>query len=451
LSITKAREVRRAPQPLGLREMMAYGSPALGLALLGIAFYVYLPKFYVDELGVDLSLLGAVILGSRVFDALIDPAIGRWSDGCKSRFGRRRPFIALGTPLLLGCFWLLMNPSEASSSAYLLGSFAALTFSFFLLWSLVNIPYEALGAELSFDFDERNRLFSVRIAFFIVGTLLAAILPELLRTFSLTPREYFSALSLIYIPIVLAAILWCVLSVRERVREPVVQGGLLKGISESLRNRPFRILLVSYFISGFGASLPATLIFFFVEHVLGSSRGGLFLLLYFVVGFACSPLWPKLAARWGKKQAWIASMLVNTVAFSGVLALGKGDELWYGILVGISGIGLSGTMALPVSMQADVIDLDEVQSGQRREGQFVGLWSVAKKLSEALGAGLSFPLLAWAGYKGGAAPEGAAISMLVILYAGVPCVCNLLSILVFSSYSLGKEEHEKLRAALKVK
>lgn len=434
---------------LSLKEMVAYGCPAFSLALLGIAFYVYLPKFYVDVLGVDLSLLGAVILGSRVFDALIDPAIGRWSDSAVSRFGRRLPFLAIGTPLLVGCFWLLLNPGLTVGSEYPLHFFAAFTFIFFILWSLVNVPYEALGAELSFDFNERNRLFSIRIAFFIVGTLLAVVIPEILRTFASSPSESFSLLSLVYVPLVLGPFAWCVYSVRERPAVPQVHGGFLRGLLESLRNKPFRILLISYLISGFGASLPATLIFFFVEHVLGSARGGQFLLLYFVVGFLCSPIWPRVAAQWGKKNAWIASMLINTGAFAGVLALGQGDELWYGVLVGVSGIGLTGTMALPVSMQADVIDLDESECGQRREGQFVGLWSVAKKLSEALGAGLSFPLLAWAGYKGGAAPEGFALTMLVMLYAGVPCVCNLLSILVLRGYTLDRAQHESLRGVQK--
>ena len=145
---------------------------------------------------------------------------------------------------------------------------------------------------------------------------------------------------------------------------------LLKSITQILSNSPFRILLIAYTVGAFGAMLPATLILYYVEYVLGSDQdaANLFLVLYFLVGFLCLPGWIWLSRRFGKKESWILAMLINTGAFTGVFFLGSGDLNLYGLLVALSAIGYGATLALPSSMQADVIDYDELTSGARKEG-----------------------------------------------------------------------------------
>jgi GPH family glycoside/pentoside/hexuronide:cation symporter len=132
------------------------------------------------------------------------------------------------------------------------------------------------------------------------------------------------------------------------------------------------ILLAAYTISAIGSNLPATLILYYVQYVLGSGQADLFLLLYFVTGVLLLPVWVRLAHRFGKKETWVASMAVNTGAFIGVFFLGPGDTLIYGVLVILSGVGFGATLALPSAIQADVIDYDELKTGRRREGQYIG-------------------------------------------------------------------------------
>jgi len=142
-------------------------------------------------------------------------------------------------------------------------------------------------------------------------------------------------------------------------------------------------------------------------------------------------------------------MIVNTGAFIGVFFLGPGQLTAYGVLVAISSLGYGATLALPSSMQADVIDLDELQNGTRREGQFVGIWSVAKKLAAALGAGIAFPILDQLGYVPGATSQSPeVITALRWLYAGVPCVCNIIAILVVTRYSITRVRHAQIRAQI---
>lgn len=434
---------------LPLRIKVAYALPAFVLSMLGIAFYVYVPKFYAEVLGVDLGLIGYIILASRVFDALIDPLMGYLSDGLRSKRGRRKSLMSWGIAPLAICFYLLLTPPSFLNAETGLVWFAALTFAFFIFWTMVTIPFEAWGPELTPDYDERTRLFSFRDGALVLGTLFAAILPEAIRTTTQNERYVFQALALLYDLLLIGAILCCLRLVPEKKQNSQSQSPklFLKNLREVLANKHFLLLLAAYTIGGFGAALPATLIFFYVQDVLGVAQGGgLFLLLYFLIGFLFVPVWSKLGVRLGKKKAWMWAMAVNTGAFIAVLSLGKGDASSYGILVALSALGYGGTQIIPSAMQADVIDVDEQRHGQRREGQFIGLWAVCKKLSAALGAGIAFPVLQNAGYRVGSASNPVdALQMLSFLYAGVPSLCNLLSLALISQYSLDKDEMQKVR------
>ena len=224
--------------------------------------------------------------------------------------------------------------------------------------------------------------------------------------------------------------------------------GIGSGLREIARNRPFMILLIAYTVSAIGNNLPATLILFYVQYVLQSPLADAFLLLYFVSGIVFLPGWILVARRTGKKWAWLASMAVNSGAFVGVFFLGPGDSTAYGVLVFISGIGFGATLALPSAIQADVIDYDELLSGERREGQYIGLWSIAKKLAAAVGVGVSLPILGLAGYVPNAEQPESVLLALRTLYALVPSLCNLAAFLIALAYPISADIHQEIRLAI---
>ena len=164
-----------------LNKRLAYALPAFALAVVGIPIYVYIPKFYTDVVGVHISILGGLILGVRLFDAVTDPVIGFLSDQTRTRFGRRRPYIALGSIALALTIYLLFNPPDRSPT-FETWWFGILVFSMFLFWTLVEVPYEALGPEITFDYHERTALFGIRDGAMIAGTLMAASSPLLVAT-----------------------------------------------------------------------------------------------------------------------------------------------------------------------------------------------------------------------------------------------------------------------------
>ncbi len=438
--------------PWGVR--FAYALPALALSVVGIPVYVYLPKFYTDVVGVSATAVGAILLGIRLFDAVTDPLEGFISDRLNTRFGRRKPFI-LGSSLPLAFFitFLFTPPVMAPASGVWWFGFGIS--GLFLFWTLITVPYEALGAEITSDYDERTALLGMRDGFLLLGTLVAASSPVLLSRMLDLPsdaggeRVKFFWIGLMYAPFVVAACLACVLLVDEKkdAHRPA-SWNPLREFSATFSNRPFMILLVSYAISAFGSNLPATLILYYVEYVLQSQRADAFLLLYFVTGIVFLPAWIALSRRIGKKEAWLGSMAINTGAFVGVFFLGPGDEAWYGLLVLLSGIGLGGVLAIPSAMQADVIDYDESLTGERREGHYIGVWSVARKLAAALGVGLALFLLGQSGYKPGAEQTPDVVLTLRVLYALVPSLCNLVAFAVALAYPISRERHEAILAAI---
>lgn len=171
-------------------------------------------------------------------------------------------------------------------------------------------------------------------------------------------------------------------------------------------------------------------------------------MLYFITGIAFLPAWIKIARKVGKKSAWLASMAINTGAFMGVFFLGPGDAVIYGVLVCLSGIGFGATLALPSSIQADVIDYDELLTCQRREGQYVGLWNIFKKLAAAVGVGAGLAVLGWAGYQPNIEQSERVVFTLKVLYAGVPSIFNFVAFVIALAYPIDNIVHDKIRKAV---
>ena len=432
-------------------EKIAYAAPAFSLAVVGIPVYIYIPKFYTDVVGVHISAMGTILLFVRLFDAITDPLIGLMSDRLKTPYGRRRPLILLGAVITAISIYLLFNPPNLASNTAAVW-FTSLIFVLFLCWTIITVPYESLGPELTYDYDERTALFSVRDGALIAGTLIAAASPAMIKTLFDIPknhqgeRDVFFLLSVIYVPLIVISAIWCVKTFKERL-SPVIERteNFIAGITSSMQNRPFRILLISYTISAIGNNLPATLILYYVQYVLKSSFADIFLLIYFVTGIMFLPMWVIGSKRYEKKAMWLSAMAVNTGAFSGVFFLGPGDEIAYGILVFLSGIGFGATLAIPSAIQADVIDYDELKSGERREGLYIGLWSIAKKFAAAFGVGVGLALLGAGGYEPNVDQSESVIFTLRVLYSLVPCCCNLIAIMIAIKYPITHKIHKEIR------
>ncbi len=387
--------------------VLAYGLLGLPLAFAALPIYVHVPRFYAEVAGMELALLGAILLGTRLLDAGVDPWLGWLAD----RVSRPAMVAVALVPFAIG-FIALLNPPGAHVALWLVASLA-LTY---LGFSAATVAYQAWGADIGGDSALRTRLTAAREGFGLLGVVLAAALPALLAA---NLSDGIARLSWILPPLLLiaAAVTFSRVAVgpaAEAVRQP-----LLPSLRRVMADGAFRRLLAVFIASGIAAALPATLFLFFVADVLRLEQAsGPLLALYFVAGAASLPLWVRLAGRYGRVAAWLGAMLLSIVAFAGASLLNAGDLWPFAVICLASGLALGADLALPAAIAADLGER------QGQAGACFGVWNFVAKLNLALAAGLSLPLLGALGYVPG---SGAGLPALTFAYALLPLAFKALA------------------------
>jgi Na+/melibiose symporter-like transporter len=433
------------PRLSGLR-LFAYGFPGLPGAVVLLPLYVYLPAFYADDLGLGLQGVGVVLLIARLWDVVSDPLIGMASDRLRTPLGRRKPWLLLGAPLVIFSAFPLFAPGGEAS----LGELLLWTSLLYLGATMISLPHNAWGAELSNDYHERSRIAGMREALVVLGTLLAAGLPALLPGGTLETLEVIPYGLAVVLPI---AVLVALLLVPEPViRQRRRTGNALRQGWKALKgNRPFLLLIAAYLVNGVANGLPATLFLLFARHVLEANQWqeGLLLLSYFLCGILSIPLWLACSRRFGKHRSWMLAMGISCLFFLPVPLLGAGDAWLFLAICMATGFCLGADLTLPASMQADVVDLDRLRSGRGRAGLFFAVWGMATKLALALAVGFAYPALALFGFDPQSESHGS-IGLLALagLYAWLPVALKLGAIWLFSAYPIDQRQQERIRGLI---
>lgn len=430
-------------EPSG-RSLAAYGLAALPLAFLTLPFYVLVPSFYAEAMALPIAAVGQALLIARICDAVSDPLVGALADRTRTRFGRRRVWIALTMPLVIVAAWQVFAPPAGAGIAHLALWSVLLSVS----WAALQIPYTAWGAELSRSYAGRNRVTAWREGFTVVGTLAALVLPALLPALGL-PGE--AAVLKAFAVIVALGLPVSVLLALRVVPEPIDRSTNRLALGEAaghmLANRPFLRLLAAYGVNGLANGLPATLFLFFVQRKLAAPEAaGPLLVLYFVCGVAGVPFWLALARRTSKHRAWSLGMLMACAGFVAAPWLGPGDVVAFAAVVVVTGLALGADVILPASIQADVIDVDTAASGEERAGLYLSIWALATKLALAGAVGIAFPILSRAGFDPAAGLATAkGLATLGLLYAAVPIALKLAAVAIIWRFPLDAAAHAELR------
>jgi Na+/melibiose symporter-like transporter len=401
------------------------------------------PKFYAEELGAPLQAVGLALLLVRVIDAFSDPLAGHLADGTRSRFGRRRIWVALAVlPTALAGYLVFVPPADAGAG-YLFLWGTALS----LAWTAMLVPYNAWGAELSSSYAGRTRVMAFRETLVVLGTFAAiALAGALQKPGSLRPvLDAFALVLVILLPV---AALACLAAVPEPVDRSARTLSFREGLPFLKANRPFQRLLAAFFFNGLANGLPATLFLFYVGRVLGAEAAqGPLLVLYFLCGVIGVPFWLWLSKRIGKHRSWCYAMILACAGFLPAVFLDAGAVTDFAIVCIVTGLALGADMILPGAQQADVIDLDTAESGSQRSGLYLAFWGLATKLALALAVGLAFPLLGWAGFDAqGKSSTG--LGMLAFLYAGLPVLLKLVAIGLMWNFPVDAATQERVRGQI---
>ena len=395
---------------------LSYGLLGLPLAFVAMPLYVHLPHLYATRHGMELSTLGSLLLLARLFDAVIDPALGRWGD---QLYGRS-PRLALGAGalsaagLLTGMVLLFFPPwNPAQSPASLL----LVLMTTYMAYSLLSIIHQSWGARLGGSEAQRARIVAWREGFGLVGVLAASVLPAWLGW-----GEWVAVFGVA----LLAG--WWGLSRCPAPSAPSPAPSPHKwhqALWHPWRHASWRWLMAVFLLSGLSSALPATLVLFFIQDRLQAPHlQPLYLATYFVAAAAGLPAWMALVRRWGLARSWLAGMVLSVGVFIWTAGLGSGDVGAFGWVCALSGLALGADLALPSALLAGLI-MRHGDSGQR-EGAYFGWWNLASKLNLALAAGLALPLLERMGYQPGtSSPDG--LQALTFSYAVLPCALKVLA------------------------
>ncbi len=436
---------------LSRKTIFFYGLTDMPVMMALIPLAVFLPNFYTSDLKLDLVMVANVLLITRLLDLLVDPLIGWLSDRSQSRWGRRRPWILASAPILAISFYMLFLPPPDATIWYLAGWIMLM----WIGWSMLLIPYYAWAAELSEDFHERSVITGWRSMAGVIGQFLAQALP----VFALLVFGYGGtgeALKLVGIMVVVlipVCILLTVTQVPEKQNYVRSVMPLLTGVKLMLGNGPFLRLALAFLVGFTALSITTTLYLFYVRHVVGEQKMGVYMLLVvYICNMAAVPFWIWLSHRTGKHKAWIYSFVVISIANPFYMLLGPGDFWWMLPMTMASGIAAGAFMSLPNSMKADVIDLDSLRSGEDRAALYFSVWSVIQKLATAVAGWLALRSLAWFDFDPTVLTNGPdQILGLKIMFALVPSLFFLAAGVIAWRYPITEAVHADMRAQLEAR
>jgi Na+/melibiose symporter-like transporter len=393
------------------RDGWRYGLMGLPLAFVALPLYVVLPNYYARTFGVPLATLGAVLLGARLFDAFIDPLLGRWSDRLFARSLNAVLAWGAAAALVLGLgFALLFFPPTRQMPALLLWATLCLMLTY-AAFSALSVMHQSWGAMLGGDEGQRSRVVAWREGLGLIGVILASITPAALGL-PATTALFFIAL----------AGGWLAWRGAQRPRAAAASTPTRRAYSVWLPfSRPgFRALLAVFVVNGIASAVPATLILFFVQDRLQAAPATepLFLGSYFLSAALAIPLWLRLVPRIGLARTWGVGMLLSIAVFVFASTLGSGDVAAFVVVCALSGAALGTDLALPGALLAGTLERDGDRG--RAEGAYFGWWNFATKLNLALAAGVALPVLGALGYVPGTRDE-AALQTLTLAYCLLPC------------------------------
>ena len=265
----------------------AYVLPSFPLAALGMPIVVHLPNFYASkEVGIRLAVVGAIFGLMRILDILIDPIAGYVSDRWRTRFGRRRPVMAIGTPILIAGIWLAFVPGGQVSVAYV----CFCLFVMYLGWSSLIIPHLSWGSEISGDYHERSRVYGWSQAMTVAGMMCVLIVPAVLEAKGYPLSSQVMAMAIFSIATLLPSVILCLAIVPEPMVKLNTQAGLIPTLRFLLKNRAIRRIMAVDLIESTNQGARGAMFLYFAALPLALPHfGGTLLLAYFLCGVIFAP------------------------------------------------------------------------------------------------------------------------------------------------------------------
>ena len=441
---------------LSLTVKIGWAIGEVGVAAFIGTTMIFMLFFLTQAVGISPVVAGLILLIPRAWDAFIDPIIGAVSDRTFTRMGRRRPYVLAGAVTLGPLFALMFFvPSGLSDSAkivyltvtYLLASTA---------YSLFDVPYSAMAAEMTASYSERTNLVSYKEVAARLGIVAAVLCAPVIFTSQQTLANGFRLLGVIGGVFITLTFVVTFYLTRQAPRHDITLQpfSFRDEFTALLENRPFRTLWLVYLLQNLAIGASATTVVYLITFVMHADAKvvGPLLAISSVIGVFVTPLWALLARRRGKRGGYFVALGVVAVMSLPALFIPPPLYLLLFAVLLVSGVGDAGTQLLPGSMVPDTVEVEEHRTGMRREGAIFGAWIFCRKLGMAGGAFMVSVGLSLFGFAGGTAgPHEQSPSALVgirVIYCLLPFALYLVAMALLWSYDLSEVRFNALKAEI---
>jgi GPH family glycoside/pentoside/hexuronide:cation symporter len=442
-------------QKLPVRVKLGFGIGDIGGNLYFTVVAFWLLNYFTDTVGLAAGIAGIAFGIGKVWDAVTDPLMGFISDRTRSIWGRRRPYLLFGSfAWFISMIILFTNPQLGDSMTMFVWAVAA----FCLLstaFTVVNVPYSSLTPELTKDYHERSSLNGYRAVFMVIGTLIGA--GAALPLINALPSKNigFSVMGVVFGAVMMGSTLVTFFSVREpKLTEAAKpKTNFLKSYLAVFKTKPFIFILLTYMMCMIGVSIvSATMIYYFKYIQERENLTTFALLILLVTAMIFIPIVVRISMRIGKKTTYAAGVLILTAACMLVFVLGHQlGVVFVFVMMFIAGIGLSTHYPMPWAMIPDTVEYGYLQTGERLEGGYYGVWTLFSKAAQGL---FALPLVGLILEVTGYIPEvpQTALARLGIrlMFGPVAGVFFLAAAVLLAFYPLNEQRYAELQKKIEI-
>lgn len=454
----KAASTESQETPLSRKQLFFFALPAIPAIALNYPVGFFLPPFLTTEMGLSLSAVAGIILLAKIWDIITDPVVGVLCDRVPSRWGRRRHWIVIATPVLMLAVVMLFMPRlliDGMTVVYALIAMCVMQ----LGQTVFGLNQQAWGAELSGDYNERSRILGWRHAIGMFAPLAVFGIGMAVEFTSADPEVangdklfYIGIFALIALPL---STLLAVTNVQERpsqikqVRERI---SFIDSWKLLIKNRiMLRLLLIDVF-AALPFSISIAIKFFYVAYIIEAPEMMSSLLLFvFVAGLCSMPIWVRVSQHFEKHKLLTFAYFMAAILSIQLIWLGPGDIVEFALISCSLSVFTSGPSFLLRSIVADVVDTDTLDTGEERTGAFFALIEMTQKFVPAIAVPLVFPFLQLMGFDPQLGLNNTQDALDAIKYAFVlfPPIPMLIAGYLLMTFPLGREQQREIQEKIR--
>lgn len=442
-----------APAKFSLWGKLAFGAgdigPGMTANLLSFSFLIFLTT----AAGLSPVAAGSVLAIGRIWDAFNDPFIGYLSDKTRTRWGRRYPWIVLGAiPFGVTFFltWVVPDWGDTARFWY----YVVMSLLFQVFYTVVNLPYTTLTAELTKDYDERTELTAFRLGSSLFGAIAALGLGLVITQVVADQRQQYLVLGGICAVLSVLPLLWCVwgtypYAVQRNALQPADTDEAALPFLQQIRvvfsNRAFVFVVGIYLFAWLALQMTASIIPFYATFWMGLDSYFLAALLVQGTAIVMMVVVNYLSRRLGKQEVFYIGIGTWIIAQIALFFVQPGQVAALYLLCIVISFGVATAYVVPWAMLPDVIELDEIKTGQRREGIFYAFMTLLQKVGLALGLFLVSLALQFSGFVSEAAQQSDSALLAIRIFIGpVPMVLLAMSMLLTRFYPITRQMHQEM-------